>query len=108
MSEYAGSSLNRWGRRVVLAVGSSIGVNVQTVSATVTLAAQSAMIQLINGGAASRDVALPVDAALAGGMQLDHFHPEIAGAFDSARQRPKIIKTNTIEVTRKRKEPGLN
>lgn len=70
MSEYAGSSLNRWGRRVVLAVGSSIGVNVQTVSATVTLAAQSAMIQLINGGAASRDVALPVDAALAGGMQL--------------------------------------
>jgi len=70
MSEYSGSSLNRWGRRVVLAVGSSIGVNVQTVSATVTLAAQSAMVQLINGGVAHRDVALPVDAALAGGMQL--------------------------------------
>ena len=70
MPAYLGSSLYRIGRRLVLAIGDSIGVNVETVSANVTLSAQSSVVQFINGGASDRNVALPVDAALVGGLQF--------------------------------------
>lgn len=70
MSAYLGSSLYKIGRRIALAVGDSIGVNVETVSANVTLTAQSAVMQFINGGASDRNVALPVDASLVGGVQF--------------------------------------
>ena len=70
MAGYLGSSLYKIGRRIVLAVGDSIGVNAETVSGNVTLTAQSAAVQFINGGGSDRNVALPVDVALIGGLQF--------------------------------------
>jgi hypothetical protein len=67
---YLGSSLYKLGRRVALAVGSSVGVETLTISATTTLTAQSAVMLFIDGGAASRDVGLPVDADLVGAVQF--------------------------------------
>lgn len=70
MASFDGSSLYKIGRRLVLAIGNSIGVNAETVSANVTLTAQSALMQFINGGSSDRNVALPVDSALVGGVQF--------------------------------------
>ena len=56
LSGYLGSSLDRIGRSVVLAIGSSVGVKATTISANATFDAQTATVSVINGGAADRDV----------------------------------------------------
>jgi hypothetical protein len=53
---YLGSSLQRFGRQIVLSVGASVGVYSSTISANATFDESSAMVSAIDGGAANRNV----------------------------------------------------
>lgn len=66
ISGYEGSSLNRFGRSIVLAVGNSIGVKAVTISANATFDATTATILSIDGGAADRTVTAVASCEIAG------------------------------------------
>lgn len=63
---YSGSSLNRFGRSIVLAVGNSIGVKAVTISAGATFDEKSSTILSIDGGAADRNVDAVASCEIAG------------------------------------------
>jgi hypothetical protein len=56
LAGYIGSSLQRYGRQIVLNVGGSVGIYSSTISAAATFDESSAMVSAINGGAADRNV----------------------------------------------------
>ena len=58
-TKYSSTSLYRIGRRLALAVGSSLGISVETLSATKTLAADSALVQHLDPNGSNRNVVLP-------------------------------------------------
>ena len=67
---YSGSSLNRFGRALVLAVGDSIGVKSATLSADATFDAASATIMALDGGASDRNVDAVASAEVAGMVKV--------------------------------------
>jgi len=56
LSGYLGSSLLKWGRQIVLAQAGSNGIVSTTISADATFDETSALVSLVNGGAADRNV----------------------------------------------------
>lgn len=69
-TKYSSTSLYRIGRRLALAVGSSLGISVETLSATKTLAADSALVQHLDPNGSNRNVVLPQGVTMAGGVQI--------------------------------------
>ena len=67
---YSGSSLNRFGRSLVLAVGDSIGVRSVTLTADATFDAASGTILSLNGGASDRNVDAVASAEVAGMVKV--------------------------------------
>jgi hypothetical protein len=67
---YSGSSLNRFGRSLVLAVGDSIGVRSVTLTADATFDAASGTILSINGGASDRNVDAVASVEVAGMVKV--------------------------------------
>ena len=67
---YSGSSLNRFGRSLVLAVGDSIGVRSVTLTADATFDASSGTILSLNGGASDRNVDAVASAEVAGMVKV--------------------------------------
>lgn len=67
---YLGSSLARFGRSIVLAVGDAVGVKATTISANATFDETSATISAINGGASNRDVTAVASCEIAGMIKV--------------------------------------
>ncbi len=56
LAGYTGSSVNKFGRQMLLALGDASGIVATTISAAATFDETTAMISYVNGGASNRDV----------------------------------------------------
>ena len=70
LSGYGASSLNRLGRQIVLAVAGANGVASSTISANPTFDNTSAMVSLVNGGAANRNLTADASCEVVGMVKV--------------------------------------
>ena len=70
LSGYGASSLNRIGRQIVLAIGGANGVVSSTISGNTTFDNTSAMVSLVNGGAANRNLTADASCEVVGMVKV--------------------------------------
>jgi len=70
LTGYTGSSLNKFGRSITLALGDSAGVVATTISADATFDLTTATVSAVNGGAASRNVTAVAEVEVSGMVKV--------------------------------------
>ena len=70
LTGYTGSSLNKFGRSITLALGDSAGVVATTISADATFDLTTATINAVNGGASNRNVTAVADVEVSGMVKV--------------------------------------
>lgn len=70
LAGYGGTTLLRWGRQIVLALADANGVVSTTISANGTFDNTSAMVSLVNGGAADRTLTADASCEIAGMIKV--------------------------------------
>lgn len=96
LSGYLGNSLVRWGRQIVLNVGTSAGVVSSTISADATFDESSAMVSAVNGGAASRNVTALASCEIVGMVK----------AFYNAGSTDNLVVRSSTPATLATVKPG--